>query len=66
MNISIYNIKVNSITNIGSLNIGKTILCRNQTTEVTSPKEESPVSSTVTDLSVTPPTPEVSVSPQTP
>ncbi|GGG09880.1 hypothetical protein [Paenibacillus abyssi] len=30
MNISIAIIKINSISNIGSMNIGKTILCKNE------------------------------------
>lgn len=33
MNIVIKNIKINSISNIGSLNIGKTIFCKNQATQ---------------------------------
>ena len=44
MNIYITNININSISNIGSLNIGKTILCKNrasfsayQTRQVTEP-----------------------------
>lgn len=37
LKISITNIKVNTISNIGSLNIGKTILCRNQTTDISEP-----------------------------
>lgn len=42
LNIYITNIKVNNISNIGSLNIGKTIICRNQTsqTELSSPGSE--------------------------
>ncbi|EGL82726.1 hypothetical protein CathTA2_1734 [Caldalkalibacillus thermarum TA2.A1] len=32
MNIRITNIRVNAITNIGSLNIGKTIICQNRAT----------------------------------
>lgn len=35
MNFYIYNIKVNSIASIGSLNIGNTILTRNQSTVIT-------------------------------
>jgi hypothetical protein len=34
MNINIYMVKVQSISNIGSLNIGKTILCKNQAAEI--------------------------------
>lgn len=30
MNITITNININAITNIGSLNIGKTIICKNK------------------------------------
>jgi hypothetical protein len=44
MNINITNININSISNIGSLNIGKTIICKNkasfsayQTQQITEP-----------------------------
>ena len=33
LNIYITNIKLNSITSIGSLNIGKTIICKNHSTQ---------------------------------
>lgn len=35
MHIRITNIRVNAITNIGSLNIGKTIICHNRATATT-------------------------------
>lgn len=42
LKISITNIKVNTISNIGSFNIGKTILCRNQTTDISGPAPAPP------------------------
>ncbi|MNC13151.1 hypothetical protein D3C75_608850 [compost metagenome] len=41
MNFYIYNIKVNSIASIGSLNIGNTILTRNQSTVITQTEGDS-------------------------
>jgi len=41
MNITIGVIKVNAISNIGSLNIGKTILCNNEAVETTVAAEET-------------------------
>lgn len=39
MNIYIANIKINAISNIGSLNIGKSIVCRNNVKTVIKAKE---------------------------
>jgi hypothetical protein len=40
--INISNIKINNISNIGSLNIGKTILCNNQVSTVDYPVKDAP------------------------
>jgi hypothetical protein len=43
MNITIGIIKVNYINNLGSMNIGKTIICRNQTIESSFDKGSAPI-----------------------
>lgn len=57
MNINIYMVKVQSISNIGSLNIGKTILCKNQSAEIS---QGNGVDSAEPTAGVSPVTPGVS------
>jgi hypothetical protein len=40
MNININNIKINLITNIGSLNVGKTILTNNRAVTISTPSPQ--------------------------
>lgn len=42
LNIYITNINVKNISNLGSLNIGKTINCRNQATDISKPAPPLP------------------------
>jgi hypothetical protein len=42
MRINIGIIKINVITNVGSLNVGKTILCNNRATVTVQPGPENP------------------------
>ena len=54
MNIFIKNIKIQSISNIGSLNIGKTILAQNRATETSiSPAKEHTLEKEIDLLSPT-------------
>lgn len=41
MNIIITNIKIYSISTVGSLNIGKTILCNNRAETITTPSPQA-------------------------
>ena len=53
MNITITNININAITNIGSLNIGKTIICKNKasiTSYLDQEKTDSPDVSSLMSL----------------
>jgi hypothetical protein len=52
MKICISNIKINSISNIGSLNIGKTILTRNENNTITQPEKEAQETNGPTDIQV--------------
>jgi hypothetical protein len=52
MKICITNIKINSISNIGSLNIGKTILTRNENNTITSPDNGAQETDVPTDIQV--------------
>jgi hypothetical protein len=52
MKICIANIKINSISNIGSLNIGKTILTRNENNTITSPENGENDTDVPTDIQV--------------
>jgi hypothetical protein len=45
MNITIHTIKVNTIDGVGSLNIGKTVLCRNTSNVVNEPAADASASS---------------------
>lgn len=50
MNITIGLIKVHYINNLGSMNIGKTIICRNQAIDSSSDKGPEPIHDKKTDV----------------
>ena len=77
LNITIKNIRVESISNLGSLNIGKSIVCHNSVSdvEVTSPEQLPSMAQLETTIpppsvppiaQITPTTPTTPVTPATP
>jgi hypothetical protein len=62
LTINIREIKVNSISSIGSLNIGKTIVCHNQNTATEINEAPSPPTTQITSTPTTP-SPSVGVPP---